>query len=141
DVLVLDGLEPADPRGDVDADVVGDVGSDLQARITHREVRGRNGVLDEDVHLLDVLLFDELQRIEPLHLAGNTRGVLRCVEVRDRPDAAVPGAQRIPVGLRPDADRRQQADARDDYSPRQQRLRTTSSWRGPRCTRWLPSRV
>ena len=37
------------------------------------ELRGRDGELNEDVHLLDVFLVDELQRVEPLHLAGDPR--------------------------------------------------------------------
>ena len=47
-----------------------------QAGVVHRELRGGDGVLDEDVHLLDVFLVDELQRIEPLHLARDARGEL-----------------------------------------------------------------
>ena len=37
---------------------------------------GRNRVLDEDVHLLDVFLLDELQRVEALDLARDPRGEL-----------------------------------------------------------------
>ena len=50
---------------------------DLQSRIVHRELRRRDGELDEDVHLLDFFLLDELQRIEALHLAGEVRRELR----------------------------------------------------------------
>ena len=43
---------------------VGDVGRHRQPRIVHRELRRGDGELDEDVHLLDVFLVDELQRVE-----------------------------------------------------------------------------
>ena len=51
--------------------------ADLQLRIVHRELRRRDRELDEDVHLLDVFLVDELQRVEVLHLARDARGELR----------------------------------------------------------------
>ena len=53
------------------------VGVIAQPRIVHRELRGRDGVLDEEVHLLDVLLLDELQRVEALHLRRDLRRVRR----------------------------------------------------------------
>ena len=54
---------------------------DLQPGIVHRELRRRDRVLDEDVHLLDVFLLDERQRVEALDLAGNLRRELRRVEL------------------------------------------------------------
>src|SRR5690606_25786453 len=75
--------------------------------------------LDEDVHLLDVFLVDELQGIEPLDLAGQARGELRRIEARDRTDPASPAAERVPVRLVADAHRRHQADARHDHPPAQ----------------------
>ena len=62
------------------------------AGVVHRELRRGDRVLDEDVHLLDVFLLDELQRIEPLHLARDLRRELRRVELGDRADAALAGA-------------------------------------------------
>ena len=118
-VLALDRAEPADARGDEDADTGRDVLSHRQAGIVHRELRRRDRELDEDVHLLDVFLVDECQRIEALDLAGDPRGELRRIEVRDRSDAALPGAERLPVRLGADAERRHEADARHDDSPAQ----------------------
>jgi hypothetical protein len=83
----------------------------------HRKLRGSDRVLDEDVHFLDVFLLDELQRIEPAHLAGDARGELRCVKFGDRADAALAGAQGIPVRLGADPQRRHQTYARDDDPP------------------------
>ena len=68
----------------------GDVRRHLQPGIVHRELRGGDRELDEDVHLLDVFLLDELQRIEALDLAGDPRRELRRVELGDRADAARP---------------------------------------------------
>ena len=52
-----------------------------ELRVVHRELRRGDGVLDEDVHLLDVFLLDELQRIEALDLRGDLRGEAGDVEL------------------------------------------------------------
>ena len=88
-----------------------------QPRIVHRELRRGDGVLDEDVHLLDVLLVHERQRIEALHLGGKPRAECRGVELGDRPRPALTGQQAVPGGLGPDAQRGHQADARNHNSP------------------------
>src|SRR4029077_5440284 len=87
-VLALDRAEPADAGPDRDADVRRDLGRHGELRVIHRELRRRNRVLDERVHLLDVLLLDEVQRLEAADLAGNTRRELRDVEPADGVDAA-----------------------------------------------------
>src|SRR5581483_4409640 len=161
-MLPLDGGEPADPRGNEHADPRRDLRGDLQTGIVDRELRRRDRVLDEDVHLLDVLLLDPAERIEPAHLAGDPRGELRCVELGDRADAAAAADERLPVRVGADPERRHQADARDDDSPiahdppyvksscRQAGspawhdgaadtgAPTSWSWRAIRCTRPLP---
>ena len=73
---------------------------DRQAGVVHGELRRRNRVLDEDVHLLDVFLLDELQRVEALDFARDARRELRRVELGDRSDAALPGAERRPSSPR-----------------------------------------
>ena len=45
----------------------------VELGIVHRELRGGDGELNEDVHLLQFLLLDPLQRIEALHLARKPR--------------------------------------------------------------------
>ena len=142
-VLPLDRREPADARRDEDADLVGHRRRDGQLRVVHRELAGRERVLDEDVGLLDVFLLHELQGIEASDLPRNARRERRRIEVRDRRDAAAAGKQRVPVRGRPDTDRRDQTDAGDDHSPGHVASlpRPTSSSRGPRCTRWPPSRA
>ena len=116
-VLALDGGEPADARADEHADARGDLGRDRQLRVVDRELRRRDRELNEDVHLLQFFLLDELERVEALDLAGEP-GRERCrVESRDRADAARARAQRIPVFLSAHADRGHQPDAGHDDSP------------------------
>ena len=72
-VLALDGGEPADAGRDEHADARRVSGVIVQPRVVHGELRRRNRELDEDVHLLDVFLLDERERIEALDLAGDPR--------------------------------------------------------------------
>ena len=116
-VLLLDGGEPADARADEHADARRQRRVDRQLRIVHRVLRSRDGELNEDVHLLQFLLFDELQRIEVLHFAREPCRKGRRVETRDRADAAGARAQRIPVRLSAHADRRHQTHAGHYDSP------------------------
>ena len=74
------------------------------AGIVHRELRGGDGELDEDVHLLDVFLVDEAKGIEVLDLASDPRRKLRGVEMSDRTDAAASRTKRVPVCLGADAE-------------------------------------
>ena len=96
-----------------------DLRRDRQLRVVHRELRRRDRELDEDVHLLDVFLLDELQRIEVLHLAREPRRERRRVEAGDRADAARCPRRAHPSSPGADADRRHQADAGHDDSPAQ----------------------
>ena len=56
----------------------------------------RDRVLDEEVHLLDVLAVDEALGLEVADLARDARRQRRGVEARDRPDAGAPGDERRP---------------------------------------------
>ena len=72
----------------------------VSAAVVHGELRRRDGVLDEDVHLLDVLLLDELQRVEALDLARDAASA-NCVASNCviGPMPLLPAQQRRPVGL------------------------------------------
>src|SRR6202035_3712498 len=74
---------------------------------------GGQGVVDEEIALLDVLLVDVVAGIEALDLAGDPAGVLRDVEAGDRADAALALHERAPVLRRPDPQRGHQADSGD----------------------------
>ena len=97
--------------------VVEGLGHAHQAGIVHRVLRRRDGELNEDVHLLQFLLLDELQRIEVLHLAGKAGGERRRIEARDRANPARTRTQGFPVRLRPGTDRCHQADTGHYDSP------------------------
>jgi hypothetical protein len=118
-VFALDGLEPADARCDIDADAIGQLAGHLEPRVVDGELRGRQRVLDEDVHLLDVFLVDELQRIEGLDLTGDARRVLRRVEPGNRSNPAPACAECIPVRLCSDGERGHKSNARHHHSPAQ----------------------
>ena len=59
-VLPFDGGKPADARSNEHADAIREVGRDRQSRILHRELRRRDRELNEDIHLLQLFLLDEL---------------------------------------------------------------------------------
>ena len=58
-----------------------------------------------------IFLLDELKRVEAFHLARAAGRELPGVELGDGPDATRARAQRVPVGLGADAERRHQANA------------------------------
>src|SRR5262249_19200970 len=118
-VLALDGTEAADAGRDEHAHTRRQLRRDSQTGIVHREVRRGERVLDKGVDFLDVLLLDELQRVEAVPPAGNLAGELGGGEARDPADAAAPRAERLPVGFGADAERRNQPDSRDDDPPAQ----------------------
>ena len=90
-----------------------------QLGVVHRELRSRDGVLNKDVHLLDVFLLDEVERVESPYLRRDLRCVPGDIELGDPIDAARPADERFPVGFRSDAERRHQTNAGDDDPPGQ----------------------
>ena len=78
---------------------------DRQLRIVHRELGRRDGVLDEEVHLLDLLLLNPVERIEPTDFGGDLRRVSRDVELGNPRHARCARHQIRPVGVGPDAQR------------------------------------
>ena len=82
-------VNPPMPERDEHADARRQLRRDRQPGIVHRELRRGDRVLDEDVHLLDIFLLDERQRVEVLHFARDPRRELRRVELGDRADAAL----------------------------------------------------
>ncbi len=94
-------------------------GVTVELGVVHRKLRGGDGELNEDVHLLQFLFLDPLQRVEALDLAGKARRKRRRVEAGDRADATHAATEGIPVCLGADTNRRHQADAGHDDSPAQ----------------------
>ena len=146
-VLALDGGEAANARGDEHAGPRPQRPLQIHAGILQREGRRRHRVLDEHVHLPDVLPADELERIEAADLARDAGGESVGIEVRYGPDSAPPGAQGVPGRPGADPQRRHQTHTRDDYpsarhrlclSVRQSGAATASPWHATRCTRPHP---
>src|SRR3546814_20036497 len=75
----LDALEATDAGADRHADVFR-VGGDVEPRVLDGHYRGGHAVVDEGIHLLDVLRRDPLGGIEALHLSRDAGGEGRCVE-------------------------------------------------------------
>ena len=63
-------------------------GSMVESGLLHRKIRRGHGVMDEVIHLLDILLVEPLQRIEVFDFGGDAGGIMRRVEPGDRDDAA-----------------------------------------------------
>ena len=70
-VLALDDFESADAAADVDADAFGDLGRHFQAGDLQREIRRRDGELDEAPHLLDFFFLDVTARDRSPSLPGD----------------------------------------------------------------------
>jgi hypothetical protein len=103
-MFAFDGRKSANAGSDEHSDTRGRFRRDRQPGVINGILRSGHRELNEDIHLLQFFLLDELQGIEPLHLARKLRGKARRVEAGDGADAAFPGTQRIPVGCGPDAD-------------------------------------
>src|SRR5690606_8891895 len=117
-LVVLDGglfdaLEATDAGTDRHADAVGVGIADLEPGIGDRHQRRRHAVVDEGVHLLDVLRRDPLRRVEALDRAGNARGECGRVEMGDRADPGAAVDDAVPARGQVIAERRQDADSGD----------------------------
>src|SRR3546814_5100556 len=82
----LDALEATDAGADRHADVFR-VGGDVEHRVLDGHYRGGHAVVDEGIHLLDVLRRDPLGGIEAPQLPRGAGGQGRCCEMRRRADA------------------------------------------------------
>ena len=110
-MVFLDREQAADSDADQHADVVGIALVDLERRLAHRLLGRAHRVLDEEVHLFDVLLLDPVIGIEVAHFARDAGGEVGNVEAGDRSDTRAPGHQGFPVLLDSRAQRRDQAQA------------------------------
>src|SRR5581483_5192807 len=103
---LLDRADAADAGTHRAADALLVVLVRMHAGIRQRLHRSRDSVVDEGVHLLDVLRRDVLRRIEITHFARDPRREAAGVEMRDRADAALAGEDVSPRGRDVVADRR-----------------------------------
>src|SRR5260370_12634112 len=122
-ILPLDDLESTNAASDVDTGAVGDFRVDLQTRLRHREIGGRDRKLDEAAHFLDVFPLDEVCRIEALHFSRHAGVEGRGIELLDTRDPVASLADSLPGLFGADAPRGHQPDACYYYSARQMLLR------------------
>src|SRR5258708_4417635 len=95
-MLALDDGESSDAGADKYTCPFRQFGRNRQARVLHRVIGCRDGVMDERIHLLDFFLFKPAEWIEVLNLSGNPCGKLRGVQTRNRRDATASLAQPLP---------------------------------------------
>ena len=89
----------------------------MQASVSQCLYRGGNAVMNERIHLLDVLRRDEFRRVEVADLAGDARRKRARVKMRDRPDAAGAGDDIAPCRRNVVADRADDAQSGNHYTP------------------------
>src|SRR4029079_2241118 len=89
-------VTPADSRTNETSRPLGHFRPNGECRLLHGKIGGGDGVVDEVIHLLEVLFVEPLQWIEITNLAGNACGELGRVETRDVVDSATPLAQSLP---------------------------------------------
>src|SRR5690606_24324991 len=125
----LDALQATDAGADGHADAVGVRLVDFQPRVGDRHQRRCHAVMDEGIHLLDVLRRDPAAGVEVLHLARDPGGEGGRVEMGDRADPRTPGNDAVPARGQVVAERRQDADAGDgDAALGHVRLSPLDSW-------------
>ena len=97
----------------------GDGNLPFEPGLGHRLVRGREGELGEQIVAPRLLAVDVLQRVEPLHLAGEAHRQLLRIELRDRRRAGCAGEQRGPgrFDVGPDGSHQPQAGDDDTVAP------------------------
>jgi len=118
-MLALDHIESADAGADMHADVLRDLGRDLELRHLHRFIGSGDGEVNEAAHLLHFFFLDELERIEVADLGCDLAGEGGGVETGNAIDAAFAGDESLPHRLGGIAHRADQADAGNDHPTRQ----------------------
>ena len=105
-----------------DADAIGVLRGDLEARHVHGHLACRDREMDKAVHLLDLFGLDVLLRLEAVDLARDLRGDGLVIELRDGADAGFAVDQAFPACFRIEADRGDHPDAGDNNSSFQKRI-------------------
>ena len=95
-VLAFDDVEPSDPRSDVNSHALIVLRGNLELRHLDRFIGGGNRHVNEASHLLDFFFFDEIQRVEALHLGGNLAGKSCGIETGNASHSALTRKQGLP---------------------------------------------
>ncbi len=84
--------------------------------VLYRHIGSSDAELREEVHPIDRLSIDKIERIEPLHFAGKFRIVIGCIEARDRRGARAPAHEAFPITGKVEPERRDRAHSGNDDS-------------------------
>src|SRR5262249_27181 len=87
---------------------------DLQSGARDRLIRRPDGVLDEVIHLLELLLLDVVLALEVAALAGDPGREVGGVEAGDPADARAAVDEPVPVPVDAGTERRDQTETGDD---------------------------
>ena len=115
-VLAVHRLDATDAGANERTDALPVLFFEIELRILDGELRRCNSELRIAIHTLRFLLVDVRGRIEVRDLARNLRVAARCIEMRDLIDAVLSCKKRLPEGFLADADRRDRAQTRYDYT-------------------------
>ena len=97
---VLQQLETADPRPDVDADTVRVALVDPEAGVIEGLTGRGDGKVRKTRHFSGVFPFEEVLRIEAVDFRRDLAREVRGIELGDRADTVLAGEKTIPRGRR-----------------------------------------
>ncbi len=103
-MILLKGGQPSQSCADNDTDTVRIFRSDLEPGILDGFLGGPHGILNEEIHLLDLFLIDITLRAEVLDLCGNLRVKTIRIEPRERTNARFSLADILPGRLDTNSD-------------------------------------
>ena len=86
-MIFFDAGQSSQTRSHDHADLFGVLGSDSQPGVAQGLLRGRNGIMNKEIHFLDLFLIDVQLWVEVSHLPCNPRLKSGWVEPRERTDA------------------------------------------------------
>src|SRR5205807_869845 len=112
--LAVDDVDPAERRGECDADPVGDLRERGQPRVRDGFLGGRDRELSEPGGPPHALAADHRERVEAPDLRGDPDRVRRGVKPAEGPDAAPPTEQAGPALPGRQSDRRYRTNPRND---------------------------
>src|SRR6476660_7831725 len=113
-MLAFDDVESADAGGNVNADFIQIGLIRRPLRGFDREVRAREGDLDESPHFFEFFFLDPPEGIEILHFTGDGAVETGGVKKRNRPYAALTGKEIFTAFVRADSQRADEPNARND---------------------------